>query len=397
MGSVEIDVNIDGALPHADSPNLELVPATAEERQMTIRLNSRAWKGPLTLEQYYEREDRLRQQNLTKDGALVSWILVDRRQKPNSRVILSSCETYRKPAYLAYQGKLEDIICHGIGSVFCRSEFRGRGYAGRMIAEMAKKLETWQSENQPRKQGVFSVLFSDIGKKFYARYGWTPFPSSHLTLPPITDNEYTTSVGITKLPEARPLNSEEVRMSMCSDALVRKFKDQLRVASEQSPSAKVAIAPDYDHMVWHWAREEFYEEIGVFNKKSPVVKGAGVDSQNVYCSWVRTVGDTPTSHALYILRWVYDEPTTPAEEVATVEAIAAILRRAQLEAGELSMSCVEFWNPTPLVEKAAKMLEPTVSVKHRDESSITSLKWNGAKQGLGDDVEWFWNEKYSWC
>jgi GNAT superfamily N-acetyltransferase len=391
--------SIDDGLPHGDSPNLELLPATPEERIEALRLNSAAWKGPLSVEKYIEREDHLLKQKLTRDGGLTIWILVDPRQPSGARAILGSCETIRKPAFLAYDGKVEDIIAHGIGSVFVRPEFRGRGYAGRMMHELGKKLETWQAEKLPRKQGVFSVLFSDVGKKFYARFGWKPFPSSHLSLPPITAEEYRKPIAPAgaNIPQARLLTAEDVRLSMCSDLVIRKERELLRVASETSPGAKVAIAPDYDHMLWHWAREEFYEQNNIFSKKSPVVKGAGVDSQNVYCTWARTLGETAKSHTLYVLRWVYDEPRTMSQEENTIEAMAAVLRRAQLEAHETNMSRVDFWNPTPLMVKAAKILDPNAEVVQREQSSITSLKWNGAQQGLGDNVEWFFNEKYSWC
>jgi hypothetical protein len=397
MGSIAIPQNEDD-LPSADSPYLELVLATPEEHIETLRLNSKAWQGPITLDQYIEREKRMLKQNLTGNGSLTSWILVDRRQEPNSRLILSSCETYRKPAYLAYGGKVEDIICHGIGSVFARSEFRGRGYAGRMTAELAKKMDTWQSENQPRRQGVFSVLFSDIGKQFYAKYGWKPFPSSHISLQPLSESQFETSLKTAKLPKAKTLTAEDVRESMCSEINEKKNRNYLRVMSQKSPGrAKVTIAPDYDHMMWHWAREDFYVDMGVFQKANTVVRGAGVDHHHVYCSWARTFGSSPSNHVLYILRLIYDEPSSPAEELATIEAVAAVLCQAQVEAHKLGMSSVDFWNPSPLMVKAAKLLDQNVQVVHREDRSISSLKWNGASQGLGDEVDWVWNEKYSWC
>ena len=68
-----------------------------------------------------------------------------------------------------------------------------------------------------------------------------------------------------------------------------------------------------------------------------------------------------------------------------------------MEAHEWNMAAVEFWNPTPLMQKAAAMLDPNAEVIHREKSSIASLRWTGAEQGLGKDVEWFWNEKYTWC
>ena len=46
---------------------------------------------------------------------------------------------------------------------------------------IGKILKTYQKENS--KDTLFSVLWSDIGKEFYAARGWQPFPSSHVALP----------------------------------------------------------------------------------------------------------------------------------------------------------------------------------------------------------------------
>lgn len=392
MGSAEPST----VLPPSDAPYLSLELATPEERVETVRLNSASWRGPLSVEQYAAREQRLSQQNLTRNGALLTWVLVDSRQPPGKRTILSACETFRKPAYVAYKGKVEDIVAYGVGSVFARPEFRGRGYAGRMMTELAKKIDRWQEGDQEKKEGLVSVLFSDVGKKFYAKYGWKPFPSSHVALPPITPEQYQASLETAHMPKARELGPDDVRECMCSPAKQQKFRDVLRQKSLKSPQAQFTVAPDYDHLLWHWARDEFYQEQGIFDK-APALRGAGVDERKVYCAWTRTVGESPSSHILYILRWVYDEPTTPEEEMFTLEAIAAVLRRAQYAAHQLGMSKVEFWNPTPLLEKAAQLLDPTTRIVHREQNHITCLKWNGAARGMGDDVEWVWNEKYSWC
>ena len=57
---------------------------------------------------------------------------------------------------------MENSVSHGIGSVFCNPEYRGRGYAQRMMAELGKKLDTW-NQGQGTKT-YFTVLYSDIGK-----------------------------------------------------------------------------------------------------------------------------------------------------------------------------------------------------------------------------------------
>jgi len=388
MGSTNL------TLPFASSSDLILVPATPEEYIECVRLNSTAWKGPLSQELYVEREKHLLNQNLTKNGGLTCWVLVNRNEPAGCRVIFAACESLQKRAFIAYGGRVEDVLSHGIGGVYVRSEFRGKGYAGRMMEELGKKLETWQAGNELRKKPLFSILFSDIGKTFYARFGWIPFKSSDITLSPISPNEVKNRVS---LPTTKSMSTEDIKESMCSDIAIRKQRDLLRVASEKFPGVKVAVVPNYEHMVWHWAREEFYAKQNILNKPSPVVKGAGVDSRNVYCTWTRTVGETPNSRTLHILRWMYEEPKSPVEEKETVEAMAAVIQRAQIEAYEWEMKDVQFWNPTPLLEQAARMLDPNISIKNRDESNIASLKWNGPEVGLSSDVDWMFNEKYAWC
>lgn len=379
-------------LPAGDSPDLILVPATPEERIASIKLNSVAWKGPLDVDTYIERENHLMDQHLTRDG-LTCWILVDRTEPEGARTILSSCESYRKKALLAHDGQVEDVATHGVGSVYCRPEFRGKGYAKRMLEELSRQLETWKMEKEPRARSLFTVLFSDIGRKFYAQFGWRPFLSSHMSLPPVIQHEQSNGVG----EEARSLYAVDVKNCMCNDAILTNLRDQMREASTKSPGAKIAIMPDFDHFVWHWAREQFYAEKLFSHRAPPMIKGAGVDEARVYCAWNRNFGETPQDNVLYILRWVYDDPTSPEEETTIVQAMAAILRRAQYEAHEWNMSKIEFWNPTPLLQKAVALLEPDAQVVHREESSIASLRWTGAEQGLGKDVEWWLNEKYTWC
>lgn len=379
------------SLPEGDSPDLILVPATPEERIASLKLNSIAWKGPLDVDTYIAREDHLYSQRLTRDG-LTCWILVDRNEPEGDRTILSSCETYQKKALLAYDGKVEDTSTHGVGSVYCRPEFRGKGYAKRMFEELITKLDTWKMEKQPRRRAVFTILFSDIGKNFYAQFGWRAFQSSHLALPPVADAVSNGTAGKT-----RDLFAEDVQRYMCNDTVLGKLREQLRVASLKTPGAKVAILPNYDHFVWHWAREEFFVENMFKHRSKPVIKGAGNDNARVYCAWNRNFGEKTEDNILYILRWVYDEPTSAAEEQLLVEAMAGLLRRAQLEAHAWNLHTVEFWNPTPLLQKAVALLDPDAQIVHREKSSISSLRWTGAEQGLGDRVEWFLNEKYTWC
>ncbi|KAI9373654.1 hypothetical protein BJX61DRAFT_372198 [Aspergillus egyptiacus] len=380
-------------LPSGDSPELVLVQATPKERIESIRLNSEEWKGPLDLDSYLAREETLLKQQLTKKG-LTCWILVDRREPEDGRTILSSCETYKKTAMVGRAGNVEDASAHGVGSVFCRAEFRGKGYAKRMLQELSKKIDTWMVESEGKEKSLFSILFSDIGKRFYAQFGWKAHPSSHFAMPSISKEEYSSQLTTLALPKVRDLRADDVQRCMCNTDVIEREREVLRRASLQCPGTKVAITPDFDHFLWHWAREEFYSHKLYPGRQTPSIKGAGNDDAKVYCAWNRTFGATPQENTLYILRWVYGDPTSPEETETVVKAMAAILRRAQEEGHDWNMASIEFWNPTPLLERAVVLLDPTAEIIHREKSSIASLRWSGNPE---ENVEWLCNEKYAWC
>lgn len=381
----------DTELPHGDSPELVLVQATVKERVESIRLNSTEWKGPLDIDAYIAREDTLLQQKLTKNG-LICWILVDRRERENARTILGSCETYRKTAVVARDGAVREVSAQGVGSVYCRPQFRGKGYAKRMLDELSKRMDNWQMENGKTEKPLFSILFSDIGKRFYAQFGWRPHSSSHFALPSISEEEHSTSTK--SFPKIRVLCSGDVDGCMCSAAVLEKEREMLRATSLHSTGHKIAILPDFNHFMWHWAREEFYARKLHSDKEMPAAKGAGDDDAKVYCAWNRNFGSTPKENTLYILRWVYNEPRSQEEAETTIRAMAAILKRAQMEAHRWNMANVVFWNPSPLLEKAVGLLDPTAKLVHREKDSIAALRWTG---NPNEEVDWLLNEKYAWC
>ncbi len=171
------------SLPLSTSPSLQLAQATDAERLTCWTLNSVHWGGDLPLPTCLRRREHLGDQPATRDGKLTYWVLVDSLQQPtpgDPRCILASCETFRKEALVSRPGPagtgrlIEDAICHGVGSVFCREEFRGRGYAGRMMEELRRELLRQTNtdlgtdadrdgsgrSSKPR----FSILYSDLGK-----------------------------------------------------------------------------------------------------------------------------------------------------------------------------------------------------------------------------------------
>ena len=150
--------------PARDSPSLSLTHPTSAERLATWSLNVQVWAGPLSSAAYMQREEHLSKQDLTRDGGITFWILVDNSASPSPlRRILASCETIRKRALIAKSnGRVEEFISYGILSVFCDPDLRGRGYAGRMMEELGNKLDICDQEGM--NQTAFTVLYSDIGK-----------------------------------------------------------------------------------------------------------------------------------------------------------------------------------------------------------------------------------------
>ncbi|KAL8894680.1 MAG: hypothetical protein Q9192_004129 [Flavoplaca navasiana] len=394
-------------LPESSAPTLRLAQATESEMIESSTLGSISWKGPLDTNQYLQREAHLRNQDLTRDGGITYWILVDTTTTPgsnDSRRILASCETIRKRALISRLGAApKETICHGIGSVHCNPEYRGRGFGRRMMVELAKILDTWQ---QKEGEGAdFSVLWSDIGKDFYARLGWKTYPSKHIALAPKSSHERKVS-----FPKGVILTSEDV------DGLCR--TDEANLRSEMAKSdprasdVRVALIPDAATMKWHHSREEFLAKV-LFDRR-PKSKGAMAevpDGRKVWCIWTRTFGANRDQNVLNILRLSVEGEETfsqPASNKITdnvrshsqqpqVEAIAAILEAAQIEASDWGMSSVQFWNPSPLLVLAARHLEHSAEIVDRHEESLPSLRWHGNPKPNDSMIDWLLNEKFGWC
>jgi hypothetical protein len=176
--------SLKSTLPPSDSTKLFLTRPTKNEALHIVKVNSQPWKGPLSLEAYIRREavvgavlhsarDSSKPEKLSKD--LSAWMLTTTDEPPDARPILASCETFRKRALVAFESGdpsrgrvVKEVLCYGVASVFGEHQFRRRGYARRMMIELAEKMKTGQAdEDSPC---MFSVLFSDIGKVSIPEY-----------------------------------------------------------------------------------------------------------------------------------------------------------------------------------------------------------------------------------
>lgn len=324
---------------------------------------------------------------------MTNWILTDRKLPPDERPILCSCETFRKRALVSEgDGNLTEQTIHGVASVFCDPALRLRGYGSRLMRELSEILRTFQAETT---KSIGSVLYSDIGKKYYADLGWHPFPiNTHIEFDPSTASE---GLRATQL-----LSGDLERLCEEDEAMIR----NTMTTTSSNGKTRMMLVPDHDHMLWHHKKEEF-----VCNKlfgKQPEIKGAivGPPGHRMWAIWTHRFYGDPNSasseNTLYILRLVIENQAgannCSAEQCnSQVMQMRSIFQTAQTEAAEWKLHRVMMWDPTPL---ALRLVEWT-GIQHRrierEHEGIASLLWYGEGNGKEDTLEWLGNEKYGWC
>lgn len=391
------------SLPDSTSPNLYLTQPTPDECVKIWSNTAASWKDALTRSDYLQEQLFLTTVPLAKDNGMTTWILVEKIGLPDQRRILCSCETYRKRSLMSdAAGKVEEVIVHGIASVFCPADYRRRGYGARFMSELAKALRTWQGD-QAKVAG--SVLYSDIGPAFYAPHGWQPNPTNwHVQFPPM---EVSSSS-----------RTQEVMEHDLAD-LCQKDEAMIRAAMAvptDGVKGRVTILPDLDHMLWHIAKETFITA-RIFGK-IPRAKGAiaGSPGNRVWAIWTHRyyghlISESP-ENVLYILRLVVEEdhsankPQTTLEKengmrVATQEekvaALIAVLQHAQAEAAEWQLDHVKLWEPTPWVLDVITNSNIIHSVAKREKDSVACCLWYDEIGGMEAAPVWINNEHYAWC
>lgn len=294
-------------------------------------------------------------------------------------------------------GNVTQNIVHGIASVFCAPEYRRRGYAARMLKELANVLPTWRLEFE--RKCVGSILYSDIGKSYYANLGWHPNPTNcHIEFRPEMTSATTTSI----------LEDELKNLCKRDEALVRR----LMAVPSEGVKKRVTIIPDLQHMLWHIRKEDFATDY-LFGK-IPHAKGAiiGKPGRQVWAVWVRRYYDHPNSasheNILYILRLVLecDQTATRLPSDAAklhmeeyneqLGYLKAVLQTAQTEAALWKLDCVRLWDPTPLVRK---MITES-GIEHiwvdREEDNIASGMWYESEEQTDEALLLVNNEYYTW-
>lgn len=385
----------------SQSSDLVLRHPTAEECATIWTSTSASWMDSLTLPAYLEESSYLTTIPLARDKGMTTWILVDRNLPPNQRPVLCSCESFRKRSLTSdSNGNVRDNIVHGIAGVFCPPEYRGRAFPQRMLQELAKILSSWQTNTIP---SVGSILYSDIGKKYYAKLGWHPnTTNTHIEFPPrqVVKSSLVQDVAVEDLE------------ALCKrdEAMVRKAM----TIPDREVTARITILPDLNHMLWHIAKEEF--ACNYLFGRIPHAKGAIVGSpgNQVWVVWTHRYYNHPNTHSksnvLYILRLVMELDETASRLPSDAgrrligekheeqrKFLRAVIQAAQIEAAEWNLDIVKLWDPTPLVQEMLGQSNIDYVVVEREEDSIASGLWYNEAGQIGTIVPlWVNNEHYAW-
>ena len=215
---------------------MQLVEATAQQKRDRDPVAWAEWGARLTVEQFLEREQRLRAHTWSREG-MQTWLWCGSEGE-----VLSSCETFRMRSFLGPVDRREEGVTFGVASVVTEPRLRGRGYASGMIQALVKRLR-----GAPRAQA--SLLYSDVGASLYARAGYVPRPAP--------DRSFSPAAG-------DPAASV--------DALV--FERDLGAALDGTPIPEDAFVvwPTAAQLDWHIERERVYASL--LNESRPGSCGA---------------------------------------------------------------------------------------------------------------------------
>ncbi|KAF9229671.1 hypothetical protein BS17DRAFT_33754 [Gyrodon lividus] len=390
----------------SDLASLTLFPATTAQLLETRKRTWPQWGGALTEEQYLERDAQMDVMDHAIDSGMITWVLAP-RDKPDTLDFMCSCETYKRQGLIRYAGskELQDTTCYGVACVFTPPEKRGKGYASHMM-----RLLHWVTSGRTAEynlpdfptewgapppevkaagNGMFSILYSDVGDNFYRQAG-----------PGLEEDGGWEARGPVSTIWEIPQNAETQQKDRETgwkwlkygdlDALWAKDVQLIRSTMEnvldsspsyhtERPTAFVSYLPDRGVGSFHVFRSMFAAESVVSMDIWGVKKNSGNIDPPTYASW--SVDVCPLPPTLIVTRISATETEFPD-----------LLGKIQEAARKSGIGRMEVWNiPKHLLKVAAGTRGQTFERKEH----LPAIKWYG--KGATTDIEWAFNEKFCWC
>ncbi|KAF8899640.1 hypothetical protein CPB84DRAFT_1780294 [Gymnopilus junonius] len=402
---------------------LTLFPATKAQVIESRKRSFASWGRGATLEQYLARDARSDNHEVSKDGRLVTWVLA-RRDNAKGLNFLCSCETFKRDGLAVIptsstHAKL--VTGYGIASVFTPPQIRKKGYAAHMMrllhwvlaprstlperfpeqlwGEMPSRAlwEKADAEQVPQGHGdnaVFSVLYSDIGGKFYANCSPTPSEVGLDKQGWVAREPISTEWAVDGL--VALLNSREVGVDSTASwewldeksayeiwkVDAEKMKDEMEGfarSTRNSDQALFTFLPDkgvaefqVDRLRHFWGKVEPLPIYwGVYRRDGEAV---GLDP-STFATWTLDVRPGQAND-LIITR----VRARPGKFEALMKEVVGFAKRHGVEK-------IEVWG---LGEELRNIIGGRTW--NRDEH-LSSFKWYGKEK----DVNWCFNEKFCWC
>lgn len=270
-----------------------LVLATEAQKAERDRVTHSVWGSPLTVEQFHQRELRLRAHPWCATG-MNTWLLCE-----DDGRVLASCESFHNDSHLrGPEGRYTPGDSFSIASVFTEAHLRGHGHATRLMDLVAAELE------RVSPGGHAVVLFSDVGAPLYRRSGYEEVPAWDWNLLALAPDA----------PSPRP------GASRLKDADVAAALGRMR-----RPDAPFYLWPSAAQVDWHLERERIYAEL--LRRPRPEACGA-------------VVGD---STALWAMMARYGELVVLMLDARSEEDAATLLETARAVAHRAGLAKVVVW------------------------------------------------------
>ncbi|KAG6898609.1 hypothetical protein C0995_009112 [Termitomyces sp. Mi166 len=376
--------------------SLSLFVATPDQILESRRRTALHWGRGLSLEEYLAREEFVDKQEVARDGRLITWVLAPRRDS-TSLDFLCSCKTikvslfgpvahrFRRDGLVCFPSdvKPRTVVCYGISAVFTPSRFRGKGYASHMmhllhwvIADPSLLPAVFPSEwgaPPPRVthtgDGLFSVLWSDVGAGFYMRCGPTKDLDGWVVRSPFSttwdvkqESSNTDTTGWTLLDESGVVKLWEDDAEYITRTLSP--ADDYKVSFSFLPHKGVATLSQF------WRRIDFLDKRG----HTPIPHWGIVGGSNTFATWTFEMMSPKT---LLVTRL----NSSPADFENLLGMVMSVARKHAMEK-------VEVYNlPDHLQFPATRLGGITVE---RDEH-LPSFKWYGKEHS--SEVAWLLNER----
>ncbi|KAJ1547815.1 hypothetical protein HK096_010943 [Nowakowskiella sp. JEL0078] len=324
--------------------------------------NYESWGAPyLTLQEYVARERLLGATAFASQRS--TWILTAAAAADD---ILSACETYPRLCLVSDgNGGLVTRKCVSIAAVYTPEAHRKKGYAAELLQRVLAEIQKDGSV-------VASTLYSEVGKLYYAKFGWkysssfvgTISTSSEPSRAWLQDSEFIHSTSIF---------SKDIPDIIKQDVLL--LTSELKASSEPSFS----VFPAADCIEWMNVCADYYARVYKHIPTPPLGRGARISDSDSFVLW----GPDWTVNKLVIFRLRASNSTE----------VEALLAEALKEAVKNGLEKIIFWNPD--IKNLFQTLYKKGVIEYHereDEDSLSCVKFIGVDEKLN----WVANEKFAW-